>query len=360
VPLPHAAVPTLAAAAPRTRRGRRPLPVVVAAALAGLTLAACTSHDAQVPAPGPTTTGAAPAAPGATTYPLTIDSCGTQVTFTQRPERIVTIKSAPTEMLLALGAGDAIVGTAYPDGPAPEPWTAQAAAIPVLAEKVPSREVVLAAEPDLVLAGWESNFSAEGAGERADLERLGVRTLVAPSACKAAPYAPDPLTLETVLDEILLVGKVVDRSAEAAALVASQRAAFEAITPDDRGLSALWFSSGSDTPYVGGGTGAPQLVMTAAGLTNVGAGIDDAWGPMSWEAVAAADPDVIVLVDSPWNSAEKKKALLAEGAVTRELRAVRAGAYVVVPFPATEAGVRTVAAAAQVAADVAALGVAPR
>lgn len=336
---------------------------VVAAALAAsaLALSACTQSDAQVPAPGPTTTtGTTSAAPGATAYPLTIDNCGTEVTFTQRPERILTIKSATTEMLLALGAGGSIIGTAYPDGPAPEPWTAQAAAIPVLAERVPSHEVVLEAEPDLVLAGWESNFSAEGAGERADLEKLGVRTFVAPSACKMAPYAPKPLTFETVFDEIELVGSVVDRSPEAAALVAEQRSALAAITPDDRGLTALWFSSGSDTPYVGGGTGAPELIMSTAGLTNIGASIDDAWGPMSWEAVAEADPDVIVLVDSPWNSAEKKKALLADGAVTKELRAVRNGSYVVVPFPATEAGVRTVAAASQVAADVGALEVAPR
>lgn len=329
-------------------------------ATAALMLAACSQTDAQVPAPGPTTTLTSSAAPGATTYPLTIDNCGTEVTFARRPERILTIKSATTEMLLALGAGGAIIGTAYPDGPAPEPWTAQAAAIPVLAEKVPSHEVVLAAEPDLVYAGWESNFTAEGAGERADLEKLGVRTLVAPSACKAAPYAPKPLTFETVFDEITLVGSVVDRTPEAAALVTEQRSALDSIEPDDRDLSALWFSSGSDTPYVGGGTGAPQLVMTTAGLTNIGSAIDDAWGPMSWEAVAEADPDVIVLVDSPWNSAEKKKALLASGAVTRELRAVQNGSYVVVPFPATEAGVRTVAAAAQLATDVGHLKIDPR
>ena len=100
--------------------------------------------------------------------------------------------------------------------------------------------------------------------------------------------------------------------------------------------------------------------MTTAGLTNIGSAIDDAWGPMSWEAVAEADPDVIVLVDSPWNSAEKKKALLAAGPVTKQLGAVRSASYVVVPFPATEAGVRTVAAAAQLATDIGHLEIAPR
>lgn len=345
---------------PRTSRvhsSTHRLATLAAAAVVALTLAGCARSDAQVPAPGPTTATPPATSASATVYPLTVDNCGTTVTFTQRPERILTIKSATTEMLLALGAGASISATAYPDGPAPAPWTEQAAALPVLADKVPSREIVLGAEPDLVYAGWESNFSAEGAGERADLERLGVRTLVAPSACKSAPYAPDPLTFDSVFDEIVQVGAIVDRTDEAADLVASQREALASISPDPRALTALWFSSGSETPYVGGGTGAPQLIMQTAGLTNIAADIDDAWGPMSWEAVAAADPDVIVLVDSPWNSAEKKMSLLAAGAVTKELRAVRAGSYVVVPFPATEAGVRTVAAAGQVAADVRALEV---
>ncbi|MGP7960710.1 putative F420-0 ABC transporter substrate-binding protein [Sanguibacter sp. A247] len=340
---------------PRSRHlpsSTTPLIALVAASVAALALAGCTSSDTQAAAPGATTAGSPVTSASATAYPLTVDNCGTTVTFTQRPERILTIKSATTEMVLALGAGDSIIATAYPDGPAPQPWTAQAAALPVLADRVPSREIVLAAEPDLVYAGWESNFSAEGVGERPGLEKLGVRTLVAPSACKSAPYAPNPLTFDAVFDEIAQVGTILDRGAEAARLIATQRAQLDSVTPDERNLSALWFSSGSDTPYVGGGTGAPQLIMQTAGLTNIGAEIDDAWGPLSWEAIAAADPDVIVLVDSPWNSAEKKKALLASGAVTSELRAVRAGAYVVVPFPATEAGVRTVAAAEQVAADV--------
>ena len=63
---------------------------------------------------------------------------------------------------------------------------------------------------------------------------------------------------------------------------------------------------------------------------------------------------------TPWNSAEKKKALLAAGPVTKQLRAVRSASYVVVPFPATEAGVRTVAAAAQLATGLGHLEIAPR
>ena len=40
------------------------------------------------------------------------------------------------------------------------------------------RTPVLELEPDFVFGGWESNFSADGAGERDELAALGIRTYV--------------------------------------------------------------------------------------------------------------------------------------------------------------------------------------
>jgi len=39
-------------------------------------------------------------------FPVTVSSCGTETTLQGPPERIVTIKSSATEMVIALGAGD--------------------------------------------------------------------------------------------------------------------------------------------------------------------------------------------------------------------------------------------------------------
>src|SRR5690606_30507889 len=110
---------------------------------------------------GPTSTGSA--TPGGTAYPLTVETCGVASTLAGPPERIVAIKSSAAEMVLALGAGDRLVGTAFLDGPIPEAL-APSLEVPSLADKVPSSEVVLGAEPDLVMAGWESALTAEGAG----------------------------------------------------------------------------------------------------------------------------------------------------------------------------------------------------
>ena len=46
-----------------------------------------------------------------THYPLTLENCGSTLTFQQAPARSVTIGQAATEMLYALGVGDTVVGT---------------------------------------------------------------------------------------------------------------------------------------------------------------------------------------------------------------------------------------------------------
>lgn len=310
-------------------------PVAAVALMALLALTSCAA-----PAQG----GAPSAQPQSAAAPITIDNCGTEVTFTKPPERVITIKSTSTEMLLALGLGDKIVGTASADGPVPERWAAGKA--PVLSDSLPSQESVLAKNPDLVYAGWESNFSNEGAGERESLQKFGINSLISSAACQEPEYQPDPLTFEGVFGEITQTGEIFGVPAAAQKLVAEQKRELADITPSPDGLTALWYSSGSDTPYVGAGIGAPQMLMGAAGLKNIAADVHDTWAPLSWEAVADRNPDVIILADSTWSSVTKKINVLEANPVTAKLDAVRNSRYLILPFAASEAGVRNVSAVA--------------
>ena len=335
----------------RSRRHRLVLPALVVPVLA-VSLAACASTGG---APTTSPTAAGSATPQATFTPVTLDNCGTPVVLDTPPERVITIKSSPTETMLALGLGDRIIGTAYPDGPVPAAWAADAAAIPVISPKVPGQEAVLALNPDFVYAGWESNLTADGAGDRATLAARGIGTYVSPSACKKSGYQPDPLTFDDVFGEITEVGRVFGVTARADELVTGLRTQLAAVRPVSH-VSAFWWSSGTDTPYAGAGIGAPQMIMGAAGLTNVLAGVHDTWAPAGWEQVIAADPDVLVLVDASWNSFDKKVAYLESNPALAQLTAVREHRFVSVPFAATEAGVRNVEATATLVDQVRALG----
>jgi iron complex transport system substrate-binding protein len=150
------------------------------------------------------------------------------------------------------------------------------------------------------------------------------------------------LTVDDIFAEITEVASIFET--DATKLVSEQRTALDAVEPVSGERTALWFSSGSDTPFVGGGTGAPQVVLDHLGLTNIAGDLGQAWAPFNWEAVIAANPDVIVLVDSAWNSADKKIGILQANPATARLDAVVNGRYLVIPFAASEAGVRTVPA----------------
>ncbi len=306
----------------------RSIPVVVIAALA---LSGCASTTLVSSTPTPETA-------------VTVDNCGVEVTFDSAPERVITIKSSTTEMLLALGLGDRIVGTAFQDGPVPSQWKDDAADLVSISEQFPSEEVVLENEPDLIYSGWESAFTADAAGERDELESLGVQTFVSPSACRS--IQPPKLTFDAVFDEIEQVASIF--RVDASKLIADQKATLKEVTSGKPGLdrTALWYSSGTDTPYVGAGIGAPQLVLESVGLTNVAGDVDATWAPFTWESVVDADPDFIVLVDAAWNTADSKIASLESNPATANLTAVKNGRYLTVPFAASEAGVRSVETAA--------------
>jgi iron complex transport system substrate-binding protein len=289
----------------------------------------------------------------ATTYPLTLQNCGVDVTIAKAPERVVTIKSTATELLLSLGLADKIVGVGFQDGPLPEDLAAAGANLKVLAEKLPAQEVVLETEPDFVYGGWESNFAADGAGERPALAQLGVASYVAPAACRT--IKPPKLTFDALFGEIAEMGAIFDVEPAATALIDKQRAELAGLAADSRGLTAVWYSSGTKAPYVGAGSNAPAMIMEAVGLENIFADTDEGWFAASWEAVVDANPSVIVLVDSAWNSAAQKKKLLAENPITSKLDAVVHERYLIIPVPASEAGVRNVPAALDLAAQLKAL-----
>lgn len=312
---------------------RRALPVLLISTLALTGCASLNLAGAQS-TPAPTID---------TSAPVTVDNCGVEVTFDAAPERVVTIKSSTTELLLALGLGDRIVGTAFQDGPVPEEFEAEAADIPIISDKVPSAEVALELEPDLIYAGWESNFSADGVGERSELQSLGVNTYVAPSACRSV--APPKVTWDAVFGEISEVASIF--RVDASELIADQQERVDALLDAQPGLerTVLWYSSGTDTPYVGAGLGAPQLILETVGLTNIAGDVEASWAPLNWEVVVDTDPAFIVLVDAAWNTAESKIEMLESNPATANLTAVKFSRYLIVPFAATEAGVRSIEAA---------------
>lgn len=263
------------------RRALAALAAVPALAL----LAACGSSDpagTESSSPSATDESATESTSAGSTYEaFTADNCGFAVEVGERPERILAIKSSMIELAAALGASDRLIGVAFSDGEPPADLAEDLAEVPVVSDAVPGQEALLELAPDLVLGGWESNFSADGAGERDALAGLGIATYVAPSACQGEGYQPNPLTFEGIFDDIREAGALLGASEAAEQVVADQQAVLDAVDPLD-GQTAVWWSSGNDTPYIGTGIGAPQMILQAAGLTNAFGDVPETWSSIGW------------------------------------------------------------------------------
>ena len=157
----------------------------------------------------------------ATQYPLTIDNCGTELVFEAAPQRAITVDTSLAETLVALGVGDRIVGTYFDfqnSGIAPENRTALDE-LAVLGEGgYPSREAVISLAPDFVFAFGEYDFSQEGSPTRDDLAGVPIYASEIFACDQGVGRVQDSF------EEILELGKIFDRQAEAQAIVDEQTA----------------------------------------------------------------------------------------------------------------------------------------
>ncbi len=197
--------------------------------------------------------------------------------------RIVSLGGSVTEIVVALGASDRLIAR-----DTTSTWPAEVNRLPDVGYlRALSPEGVLSLAPDLILA--EADAGPETAVEV--LKSAGI-------AYVRLPEAHDP---QGVLQKVAMVADALGLQAEGAALsarlssdmaVAEARAA--AISPKKRALFVL-SAAGGRIMAAGQDTGA-EGILTLAGAENAAQGFTG-YKPMSDEAVLAAAPDVVVMMD---------------------------------------------------------------
>lgn len=290
-------------------------------------------------------------------YPVEATSCGYTSTIAAPPERAVTMNQGATEVMLALELEDSMAGTAYLDDPVPDKWKSAYDAVDVLSDEYPDHETLLAAEPDFVYGSYASAFGDEAAGSQQELEELGIGSFLSLFGCDENQPSAD-VSFDSVWQEISIVADVFGVPDGAEALQAEQQDQLDRLeeSAPGEGLDVFWFDSGDKTAFAGAGEGGPQLILDAVGATNVFGDLEGGWADVSWERVVKADPDVIVLADASWSTAEDKIAMLERDPALKDLRAVKAEAFVVLPFSETTPGVRLADGAVSVGEQLADLG----
>ncbi|MGW6771013.1 ABC transporter substrate-binding protein [Streptomyces sp. NPDC055037] len=321
-----------------SRRRRALTSAAISAVL--LPLAACggaTSTDAK---------DGAPAAPG---FPYTVTNCGVKTTYQAPPKRVVTMNQHVTEVMLALGLEKSLVGTAWLDDRILPAYEKAYKSVPVLAEEYPSKERLLAANPDFVYGGYASAFAAKDGRGRDDLRSAGIHTRLNVENCPKGRA-----TLDDVYREVRETGRtfgVPDRAekwiATARTTVTDTAALLKGVEP----LSVFVYDSGDKTAFTAGGTGIGNELITRAGGRNVFADLGKSFGDATWEQVVARNPDVIVIYDYGSTTVAQKKKRLLEDPVLKDVPAVRNKRFAVMPLSDVVLGVRAPDAIERLAAQ---------
>ncbi len=233
------------------------------------------------------------------------DDAGREVRLGAPARRVVTLAPHLTEMLFAVGAGDAAVGAVaysdYPPAALELPRVGGARGVDV--------EAVLALEPDLVLA-WAS---APQGGAARRLEALGIPV-----------FKSSPGSLDEVARTMERIGRLVGRDqggeAQAAALRGQIAALRDEYGPEAEAALRVFYEVWHEPLMTVGGGHFISEIIALCGGRNIFSGLDTPSPRVDREALLARDPQVIF---SATSSEEETAALLARWARWPDLAAVR-------------------------------------
>lgn len=285
-------------------------------------------------------------AAGRTSYPLTVENCGVETTYDAPPSRIVSIYSPATETLVALGLADRIVGTAWNDTKAMESQRETIESLPVLAEEMPSREALLASNPDFVYATYDGTFGDEGGvGARQALADAGIATYQSLNYCGVGATG-----VSVIYEDIRTLGRIFDVQDQAEEMIAGIAGDIDAVAArsdeQESSLRVFLYDSSGDPdgpPWTAACCGTANEAIDLAGGENIFADLEGTYfnfAQVSWEEVAARDPEVIVIALFAGDDAEEKKDVFRTNPGLAGVTAVREDRFIIVPYSEIIPGIR--------------------
>ncbi|RFB13556.1 iron ABC transporter substrate-binding protein [Bacillus sp. HNG] len=264
---------------------------------------------------------------------LIIDNYGREVEMTEKPSKVLTLGPNATELFIALGLSDYVVGNSLDNhsrGALPE-YAKEYDKIPELTYGSATREAVLTSGADFIYGiDWE--FGSEGL-DVDELESYGVKV-----------YMNKATTMEEIYQEILDLGKIFKIEERAEAFVAEQKERIADVQEKLVGqepVDVLVYDSGGNGVFTAGGTNFETLLIELAGGRNVFEDITDKqWATVSYEEVLARKPDVILIHDYDAPSIEQKIKDIKNDPALSQLESVKNENFLVISLESVLPGNR--------------------
>lgn len=209
------------------------------------------------------------------------DDNGQQITLRKPAQRIVSLAPHITELLFAVGAGAAVVGTSefsdYPEAARALPRVGGGGGLDL--------EAILALQPDLVIA-WASGNPA---GQVRRLQQLGLTV-----------FFSEPSRLEDIISSLERLGQLTGRSEEARAQARAFAERLEDLRQRYSGQDevTVYYQIWERPLMTVNGQHIVSDVIRLCGGRNVFADLPTLAPQIDSEAVLAANPDAIVVGDA--------------------------------------------------------------
>lgn len=288
-------------------------------------------------------------------YPVTVDSCGTPLTFDAAPKRAVVHDINMSEMAFVLGLQPSMVGVTGITGwykLSPE-FIKEQGSIPELAPKYPTMENLLSVDPDFFFAGWYYGMKPGGDVTPDTLAQHGIKTLVLTESCVHLDKNRPAASMDLLYGDIEKLGKIFDKEAEAEKLVSGWKAQLADITAkvgDRKGTRVFLYDSGEDKPFTAGKFAIPTAMIEAVGGVNIMADMETSWGNTDWETVATRNPQFLILLDyQDGGGAQKLMEFLKSHPAMKETDAVKNGRFVPLRYEELTPGPANIAAIEKIA-----------
>ncbi|MFD3440352.1 ABC transporter substrate-binding protein [Streptomyces sp. NPDC058685] len=279
---------------------------------------------------------------------VTVKRCGEPVAYTT-PQRAVAYEGGSADKLFSLGLTEHVHGYVMPPANPPvseSPWASEYAEVKMLSDDLLNKELVVEAKSDFVVAGWNSGFKDERGITPEILDKLGIQSFMHTESCFNYPEYPEKVTpfegLYTDLDRLGRIFRVEDRADQVVAGLKRRVDAVAAQAPQGAPVPVFLYDSGTDQPFTAGNQVPPNDIIRTAGGRNIFDGLDQRWTQVNWEAVAEAEPEVIMILDYGDQPAQKKIDFLRKSPHTRELPAVRKNNFFVLDYNEGISGPRNI------------------
>lgn len=264
--------------------------------------------------------------------------------YANPPKRAISTAQFTTEILLSIGAEEKLIGTAYLDSEILPELKEKYDKIPVLSNKLPTKEKFYSQNPDF-LTGWPSVLTPANLGPLKELNENGVQVYIMKSV--------NSNNIEDVFSDILKYGEIFGLQENAQNIVNEMKEDLEKIKnklPKEK-IKVFPYDSGEGVPFVVGGQGIGNTIIELAGGENIFKDINSSFGNGSWEKALVEDPEIILIVDYGDTSYEKKVEYIKQRSILKDLDAVKNNRFIKIELADISSGVRNVKAIKKLAKE---------